>query len=112
MFANEAQVTPKYVHCGLGLFIVFCLPSSSDFAKLFQSLWLFISVFVFFLQKIEFDVDSLSKPELRMLLSVMEGELEARDLVIEALRVSYWVVVVCCLFFLFDSLLPLPLRYT
>ncbi|XP_058719472.1 cortactin-binding protein 2-like isoform X1 [Poecile atricapillus] len=34
----------------------------------------------------EFDVDNLSKPELRMLLSVMEGELEARDLVIEALR--------------------------
>ncbi|XP_054979674.1 cortactin-binding protein 2 isoform X2 [Sorex araneus] len=36
--------------------------------------------------KKEFDVDTLSKPELRMLLSVMEGELEARDLVIEALR--------------------------
>uniref|UniRef100_A0A8C8ZP66 Cortactin-binding protein 2 n=1 Tax=Prolemur simus TaxID=1328070 RepID=A0A8C8ZP66_PROSS len=34
----------------------------------------------------EFDVDTLSKSELRMLLSVMEGELEARDLVIEALR--------------------------
>lgn len=39
------------------------------------------------LQKKEFDVDTLSKSELRMLLSVMEGELEARDLVIEALRV-------------------------
>ncbi|OPJ68724.1 cortactin-binding protein 2 isoform C [Patagioenas fasciata monilis] len=37
-------------------------------------------------QKREFDVDNLSKPELRMLLSIMEGELEARDLVIEALR--------------------------
>ncbi|XP_074124307.1 cortactin-binding protein 2 isoform X4 [Sminthopsis crassicaudata] len=37
-------------------------------------------------EKKEFDVDTLSKPELRMLLSVMEGELEARDLVIEALR--------------------------
>ncbi|EMP42060.1 Cortactin-binding protein 2 [Chelonia mydas] len=37
-------------------------------------------------QKREFDVDNLSKQELRMLLSVMEGELEARDLVIEALR--------------------------
>uniref|UniRef100_A0A8C8VFS3 Cortactin-binding protein 2 n=1 Tax=Pelusios castaneus TaxID=367368 RepID=A0A8C8VFS3_9SAUR len=36
--------------------------------------------------KREFDMDNLSKPELRMLLSVMEGELEARDLVIEALR--------------------------
>nr|XP_032647614.1 cortactin-binding protein 2-like [Chelonoidis abingdonii] len=36
--------------------------------------------------KREFDVDNLSKPELRMLLSVMEGELEARDLVIETLR--------------------------
>lgn len=32
-------------------------------------------------------MDNLSKSELRMLLSVMEGELEARDLVIEALRV-------------------------
>lgn len=39
-------------------------------------------------------MDNLSKPELRMLLSIMEGELEARDLVIEALRVSYRVVVV------------------
>ncbi|XP_058510924.1 cortactin-binding protein 2 isoform X2 [Ochotona princeps] len=37
--------------------------------------------------KKEFDLDNLSKSELRMLLSVMEGELEARDLVIEALRV-------------------------
>uniref|UniRef100_A0A8C4PAA8 Cortactin-binding protein 2 n=1 Tax=Dromaius novaehollandiae TaxID=8790 RepID=A0A8C4PAA8_DRONO len=37
-------------------------------------------------QKREFDVDNLSKPELHMLLSIMEGELEARDLVIEALR--------------------------
>nr|XP_007980888.1 cortactin-binding protein 2 isoform X2 [Chlorocebus sabaeus] len=37
-------------------------------------------------KKKEFDVDTLSKSELRMLLSVMEGELEARDLVIEALR--------------------------
>ncbi|XP_036761573.2 cortactin-binding protein 2 isoform X1 [Manis pentadactyla] len=36
--------------------------------------------------KKQFDVDTLSKSELRMLLSVMEGELEARDLVIEALR--------------------------
>uniref|UniRef100_F6XFJ5 Cortactin-binding protein 2 n=1 Tax=Ornithorhynchus anatinus TaxID=9258 RepID=F6XFJ5_ORNAN len=36
--------------------------------------------------KKEFDVDTLSKAELRMLLSVMEGELEARDVVIEALR--------------------------
>ncbi|XP_063165580.1 cortactin-binding protein 2 isoform X2 [Candoia aspera] len=36
--------------------------------------------------KREFDVDSLSKSELRMLLSILEGELEARDLVIEALR--------------------------
>lgn len=46
---------------------------------------------IFVLQKKEFDVDTLSKSELRMLLSVMEGELEARDLVIEALRVrSFW----------------------
>ena len=49
-----------------------------------------MNLFHFFkivLQKKEFDVDTLSKSELRMLLSVMEGELEARDLVIEALRV-------------------------
>ncbi|XP_067855635.1 cortactin-binding protein 2 isoform X3 [Heptranchias perlo] len=37
-------------------------------------------------QKSEFDMDNLSKPELLTLLSILEGELEARDLVIEALR--------------------------
>lgn len=43
---------------------------------------------LFLLQKCEFNMDNLSKPELLTLLSIMEGELEARDLVIEALRVS------------------------
>ncbi|XP_071018223.1 CTTNBP2 N-terminal-like protein isoform X1 [Oncorhynchus clarkii lewisi] len=35
----------------------------------------------------QMNMESLSKPELLMLFSVLEGELEARDLVIEALRV-------------------------
>lgn len=47
-------------------------------------------------------MDNLSKPELRMLLSIMEGELEARDLVIEALRVSYRVVVVFVIYIYID----------
>lgn len=33
------------------------------------------------------NMESLSKPELLMLFSILEGELEARDLVIEALKV-------------------------
>lgn len=42
-------------------------------------------------------MDNLSKPELLTLLSILEGELEARDLVIETLRVSnkwflFWVL--------------------
>lgn len=54
-------------------------------------------------------MDNLSKPELRMLLSIMEGELEARDLVIEALRVSYRVVVVYIYIYILHSLLPILL---
>lgn len=50
-------------------------------------------LFIFILQKREFDVDSLSKSELRMLLSILEGELEARDLVIEALRVCHLFII-------------------
>ena len=67
--------------CALGL--------SSHWDKC-DPLHTFMNLFHFFkivLQKKEFDVDTLSKSELRMLLSVMEGVLEARDLVIEALRV-------------------------
>ncbi|XP_020381016.2 cortactin-binding protein 2 [Rhincodon typus] len=37
-------------------------------------------------QKSEFDLESLSKTELLTFLSILEGELEARDLVIETLR--------------------------
>lgn len=61
-------------------------------------------------QKCELNMDNLSKSELLTLLSVMEGELEARDLVIEALRVSpstqpdtqSWVVVISSLFLSFE----------
>lgn len=35
------------------------------------------------------NVESLSQPELLTLLSILEGELEARDLVIEALKVRH-----------------------
>lgn len=33
-------------------------------------------------------MESLTKPELLMLFSILEGELEARDLVIDALKVT------------------------
>ncbi|XP_006783504.1 CTTNBP2 N-terminal-like protein [Neolamprologus brichardi] len=39
------------------------------------------------LMKSKLNMESLSKPELLMLFSILEGELEARDLVIEALKV-------------------------
>lgn len=35
----------------------------------------------------KFSMESLTKPELLMLFSILEGELEARDLVIDALKV-------------------------
>lgn len=37
-------------------------------------------------------MESLTKPELLMLFSILEGELEARDLVIEALKVLIKVI--------------------
>ncbi|KAK6318837.1 hypothetical protein J4Q44_G00100480 [Coregonus suidteri] len=40
-------------------------------------------------QESRMNMESLSKPELLMLFSVLEGELEARDLVIEALRAQH-----------------------
>lgn len=40
-------------------------------------------------QESRMNMENLSKAELLMLFSVLEGELEARDLVIEALRVSH-----------------------
>ncbi|XP_063766054.1 CTTNBP2 N-terminal-like protein isoform X3 [Eleginops maclovinus] len=39
------------------------------------------------LMKSKLNMDSLTKPELLMLFSILEGELEARDLVIDALKV-------------------------
>ena len=44
--------------------------------------------FALCLQESRMNMENLSKAELLMLFSVLEGELEARDLVIEALRVS------------------------
>lgn len=35
------------------------------------------------------NMESLTKPELLMLFSILEGELEARDLVIDALKVPF-----------------------
>lgn len=35
------------------------------------------------------NLEKLSKPELLTLFSILEGELEARDLVIEALKVCF-----------------------
>lgn len=35
------------------------------------------------------NLEKLSKPELLTLFSILEGELEARDLVIEALKVGF-----------------------
>lgn len=41
----------------------------------------------FFPFQSNFSMESLTKPELLMLFSILEGELEARDLVIDALKV-------------------------
>lgn len=40
------------------------------------------------MQESRLNVDALSKKDVLLLFSVLEGELEARDLVIQALRVS------------------------
>lgn len=44
--------------------------------------------FVIF-QVFRMNLEKLSKPELLTLFSILEGELEARDLVIEALKVGF-----------------------
>lgn len=43
---------------------------------------------LFCMQESRLNVDALSKKDVLLLFSVLEGELEARDLVIQALRVS------------------------
>lgn len=40
-------------------------------------------------QVFRMNLEKLSKPELLTLFSILEGELEARDLVIEALKVGF-----------------------
>uniref|UniRef100_A0A3B4AXI5 Cortactin-binding protein-2 N-terminal domain-containing protein n=1 Tax=Periophthalmus magnuspinnatus TaxID=409849 RepID=A0A3B4AXI5_9GOBI len=45
---------------------------------------------IIFLFQSKLNMERLSKPELLMLFSVLEGELEARDLVIEALKFTQW----------------------
>ncbi len=44
--------------------------------------------FIFFPSQSKLNMESLTKPELLMLFSILEGELEARDLVIDALKVT------------------------
>lgn len=46
------------------------------------------NLLVFCTQESRLNVDALSKKDVLLLFSVLEGELEARDLVIQALRVS------------------------
>lgn len=86
-FCSLLLVRAWTVCCGTGPQGPLGLWSHRDKSDPLRTLRKFFHFEKFVLQKKEFDVDTLSKSELRMLLSVMEGELEARDLVIEALRV-------------------------
>lgn len=51
-------------------------------------------MFSFYLssQQSKLNMESMTKPEMLMLFSILEGELEARDLVIDALKVLELIV--------------------
>lgn len=63
--------------------------SISDYVHLFLTSQNSSLIFPFSPQDEKMNVEALSRAELLTLLSILEGELEAQDVVIHALRVSY-----------------------
>lgn len=86
-FLNEIEASLKKTTNILCISCL-CVLKSLNPALTFQiKLKIFYILVSYSLFQSKFSMESLTKPELLMLFSILEGELEARDLVIDALKV-------------------------